>query len=460
MTNSFRKDVLVLLIISIVLTSFSAISLALHAYYPFDGSRNVVGYLLLAIYLFTFSLLEIYFAVRLEKYKAKLFCKIVGIYTFIFFPLLLVLSIFLGVLVPKEASSWNYYLVSISTGVNILYQLGMSIYISNRLIEKNKGYVVIKNICWLIIGVSSAIFLFYISGFIKALFIDLTASVIKYAFKPGFYITTAVEITLMIGLSFWVLYVGYSTFLSGIVNNLVDIKHNVKFTKRVYQKYHVSFYFSIIGNGIMFIIALVASFTFLTQYLSLVALYAALLLIKIPVHYYDRHIDKKYKDSDEIIFRKKHSPLIYSGIIFLIYAIIVLIFGSSSQGKNLDNKNVLVIYIIFVPYALFRLGVAISKYVKYRQSYNPVFLATFYADVVLAIFTVTNVVIMLGLTLQEVGWLIVARVLFYVLTGLCIIVSIYLVGVGICGLNNKRIKSYQNYLETSKAIKQELEEDD
>lgn len=459
MTNSFRKDVFVLLIISAVLTSFSAISLGLHAFYPFDGSKNVIGYLLLAIYLFTFSLLEIYFAVRLAKYKASILCKIVGIYTFIFFPLLLVLSVFLGVIVPKEGSSWNYYLVTIFTGANILYQLGMSIYISNRLIEKNKGYVVIKNISWLIIGVSSAIFLFYVSGFIKALFIDITATDLSKALLPGFYITTAVEITLMIGLAFWVLYVGYSTFLSGVVNNLVDIKHNFKFTQRIYLKYHVSFYFSIIGNGIMFVIALVASFTFLTHYLSLVALYAALLLIKIPVHYYDMHIDKKYKKDHEKAFKKKHSPLIYSGIIFLIYAIIVLIFGSSSQGKNLDNKNVLTIFIIFVPYALFRLVVAVSKYVKYRQSYNPIFLTTFYADVVLAIFTATNVVIMFGLTLQEVGWLIAARVLFYVLTTLCIIVSIYLVTVGICGLNSKRKKSYQNYLETTKATKDILEEE-
>ena len=458
MTNSFRKDVLVMLIISVALTSFSSIFLALHGFYPFNGKIFVKSNLYSAIYLFTFALLHIYAIIRLGKYNASRLCKAIGIYTFIFLPLLLIVSIYFGILVVHDGTSWNYWLVTVFLGVNILYQLGMSLYISNRLIKENKGYVAIKNISWMIIGFSSAIFLFYTVSPIKTLFVDLSASVMSKAIKTGYYVFSGIEILVMFAISFWIFYVGYSTFLSGLTNDLVDIRHNVNFTRRVYQKYHVSFYFSVVSLSIMLVVAIVASFTFLVHYLSLVALYASLLLIKVPVHYYDLHIDKKYED-EETIFKKKHAALIYSGIIFLIYAVIVVFFGSSSQGKNLENRNLLTIFIIFVPYALARLAIAVSKYVKYRQSYNPVFLTSFYADIVLAMFTITNVVIMFGFTLKNAGFILAALVLAITLIIFCVVVAIYLIVVGICGLKNKRVKSYQKYLETSKAIKDVLEDD-
>lgn len=161
MTNSFRKDVLVLLIISVALTSFSSIFLFLHAFYPFDGKFVLRSNIYAAVYLFTFALIDIYLLVNLSKYNARILCKIVGIYSFIFFPILLIISIYLGILVPTDGESWNYWLLTVFLGVNIIYQLWMSWYISNRLIKDNKGYVVIKNISWMIIGFSTSLFLFY-----------------------------------------------------------------------------------------------------------------------------------------------------------------------------------------------------------------------------------------------------------------------------------------------------------
>ena len=142
------------------------------------------------------------------------------------------------------------------------------------------------------------------------------------------------------------------------------------------------------------------------------------------------------------------------------YALIIIIFGSSSKGKNLDNYNVLVIFIFFVPYALSKLGIAISKYIKYYNSYNPVFLTSFYTDVVLTFFTITNVVIMFGLTLHNQAFMLAAQVLVIALTIFCITVSIYQITIGIGGLMDKRKKSYQKYLRTTEEVQTALEEDE
>ena len=455
MTNTFRKDAFILLLISALLTALSSVFLFIDAFYPFNGAIVFKSYIYLAAYLFSFSILESVLAFNMGKYKASLLCKIIGVYTFITFPVLLLLAIFFGLFVPKENSSLYYYLTFVSLGVIIAYQIFKTIYFSNRLMKENKGYVVFKTISILIIAVAFSLLLFLISGYIKIIFYDGTATDPTKMLLPGYYVSSVIMVVILFGLALYILYVGYSCFLSGVVNDLVDLRHNYKFTVTIFIKYHVVFYIGVIANIVMFVAALIATIGFLKHYFSLMALYLSLLLITIPVHYYDLYIEKKYQGDYQTIFKKKHIPLIYTGIIFVAYGVITIIFGSASQGKSLDDNSMLSILLLFVPYALIRMGIAIAKYLKYRKLANPPLLANFHVNVLMAIFTFTNVIIMLGMTLSNWGLLITAMYLFIVLTAYCLIVALFLIVVGICGLTNRRREQFKIYLEANKTPQEE-----
>ena len=455
MTNTFRKDAFILLLISALLTALSSVFLLVDAFYPFNGSIVFKPYIYLSAYLFSFSILESVLAFNMGRYKASLLCKIIGIYTFITFPILLLLAIFFGLVVPKENSSLYYYLTFVSLGVIIVYQIFKTIYFSNRLMKDNKGYIVFKTISILIIAVAFSLLLFLISGYIKVLFLDSSASDPAKMLLPGYYVSSAIIVVLLFGVALYILYVGYSCFLSGVVNDLVDLRTNFKFTVNIFKKYHFAFYFGVIGNTVMFVVALIATIGFLRHYFSLMALYLSLLLITIPVHYYDLYIEKKYQGDFQTIFKKKHIPLIYTGIIFVAYGMITIIFGSASQGKSLDDSSMLSIFLIFVPYSIAKLVIAIMKYHKYRKLANPPLLANFHTNVLMTIFTFTNVIIMLGMTLHNWALLITAMYLFIVLTAYCLIVALFLVVVGICGLTNRRREQYKIYLEANKEKQEE-----
>ena len=455
MTNTFRKDAFILLLISALLTALSSVFLLVDAFYPFNDSIVFKPYIYLSAYLFSFSILESVLAFNMGRYKASLLCKIIGIYTFITFPILLLLAIFFGLVVPKENSSLYYYLTFVSLGVIIVYQIFKTIYFTNRLMKDNKGYIVFKTISILIIAVAFSLLLFLISGYIKVLFLDSSASDPAKMLLPGYYVSSAIIIVLLFAVALYILYVGYSCFLSGVVNDLVDLRTNFKFTVSIFKKYHFAFYFGVIGNTVMFVVALIATIGFLRHYFSLMALYLSLLLITIPVHYYDLYIEKKYQGDYQTIFKKKHIPLIYTGIIFVAYGMITIIFGSASQGKSLDDSSMLSIFLIFVPYSIAKLVIAIMKYHTYRKLANPPLLANFHTNVLMTIFTFTNVIIMLGMTLHNWALLITAMYLFIVLTAYCLIVALFLVVVGICGLTNRRREQYKIYLEVNKEKQEE-----
>ena len=459
MKAGFRKDIFTLLIISIVLTISTCFCLCIEIFYPFSNLRGFdLFYGFLALCPMVFSGFEIYIATHLETFNPRKLFKIFGILIMPMMALALVASFLFAIIFPLNSLNWVFYLnISLLT-VTIIYHIFLTNYVSNRLISEHEGYGVIRVACWAIILLLVHFLIFYVLGTIK-IYSGVVTTIDPDDPKSviGYLIFTVGEFALSFIFVLVLFYHGFASLITAKENKLVDLRHNIKFSLKVLNKYHIGFYLSCLGNLFVLIASIGSLMQFSKHHISLVALYATVLLMRLGMRIYSIIMEKKYINDKATLFKKKHHALYVSAIAIFSYTLFLALFGFVTVFEQ-GQKDQFALFIIFIPYAIIRLVIAFIKRRKSKMTGDPEHIVQYVASMMLAIFTFVNTFFFIGATYSSNPLIITAIVFAIISLFYGFGVAAYLGTVAYCGLIGKREKALENFIHTHRKEKDEIVE--
>ena len=449
MKFSYRKDIFVFLIISGILSLLGAISIALEGAYPFIGGIDGLLYYILAVYFLAHSIISFIIALKLKTLDPMKTTRRLAIFQFSAIgPVFLLLALeSLGI--QRSYLEWVYYLnIGILSAI-CLFNSFLGLYISKKIISKEPGYVLVRSTSSMASTFSLAFLVLYASTPIKVF------SIVGYdGFDPQrfidnpfyFILTEIMALFLITVISLIMLFVGITCYLTSREGELVDFRHNLHFTLKTLKKYHIGFWFGIVFTTLLFVTSLVSAFSLFKAYISLAALYLALLLIRITTFIYERHLRKKYFDEPKKYFKEIHIEAIYTSIVLLLY-IGVIIYFRITTTTNADNPPSIYLVLIFLaPLNVLRAITSSIRQHKYKGQGNPHILIRTLTDIVVALFAIINTLIILGTLFKNdiiinLGW--VGCIIMLVIS---VAICVYMMIVGIIGVKNKRKVQLEHFI--------------
>ena len=459
----YRKDIFIFLIISAVLSLFGAVTITLEGAYPFLGEFTGAGNYILAAYFLLHSIITFIVAFRMHKLDARKATRRLAIFQFSALPFLFIVLAFLSLGFQPSYGSWVYYLNIASLSSIVLFDTFIEVYISYKLIAKDHGFTLVRSLSSMASSFGLALGLLYASTPLKVLAILQVSGMDPQKFLDNpflFILTEFIVLFLIVIISLIMLYIGITCYLTSRENNLVDLRHNLKFTKRTLKKYHVGFWFGIVFTLILFTTSLISSFSFFLTYFSLAALYLSLLLIRLPTFFYEGHLHKKYIDEPETCFRELHKEAIYASIVLMLYSIVIVFFGVKSPATTDKPSSIYLVLIFLAPMSVLRATMSTIRQHKARKSGDPHILVRTCVDVVVALFAIVNTLVILG-TIVRNGTLMLLGALVSVWMVLsCIALSVFLLVIGIRGLKGKRVTALEKYKVYFEEEKKEIDEFD
>ena len=462
MRFAYHKEIRVFLIICSVLSFLGAVSLTLEGTYPLGGfTIGGIIYYVLALYFLFHSIICLLIAIRMKTLDARKSTRRLAIFQFSALPVLFLLLALLSLGFQNSFLTWLYFLnIGIFSAIS-LFNAFVGFYISKKYILHNHGYVLVRATSSMAATFSLALLVFYAATPLKLLSIVEASGYDpqKFIDNPFYFVLTEIlTLFLIVVISLIMLFVGIMCYLSSRENTLMDLKHNVKFTRRTLKKYHIGFWFGIVFTTLLFSTSLVSAFSLFTNYISLAALYGGLLLIRIPTFFYERHLYKKYNDNPPLYFNKIHRELIYSSIILILYTAVILFFGVTSP-KNVENPPSIYLVLFFLaPFNVIRATMSVIRQHKAKKSGDPHLLTRTCTDIVVALFAVINTFIILGTLVQNNILLKLGMVTSVIMLLSCIGLDVFLIVVGVKGLKNKRKEVLDRF--TPYFVKKTQEEDE
>ena len=425
-----RKDVYILLIINAFFSLLLALDIIAESFYPFDGSRTAYLYLFISLLFLAYILFCLIIPIRLRKKKGYSFLPFL-IFEFILliglFYLDFIFSLYPGVI-------FGSYFLFISLGIvtaDILFKTFCIIYIS-RLMRKGPRYdylAFFKYLSWVFLDSSLVIFINYAASYLKITMLlnFLSEFVINKSLSVGAFITYFIFFIISISIALHQLYLFSSSFITYKEKKALHFKGNSKYAISLYRKYDIAYFFGIFTTALMLITAIISCTTLFVQYISLVALYAMVLLVRIPNYIQDKRSEKKYGNKPELLYKKRHNLNFYTAMLFFIYTAIIVIYGNSSLTKMDDTRPMVIVMSIFAPYTIAKLVNCILKYRKMRLCGDPCLRNQFYADLVLVIFTIVNTLFMIAMSLDNGVFRTVGSIISSVLIAICVYIGIRLI---------------------------------
>lgn len=461
MTFTYHKEVRIFLIICSVLSLFGAVTITLEGAYPFEGGYTGVLYYVLSLYFFLHSIIALLIALRMKKLDARKSTRHLAIFQFSAMPLLFLLLALLSLGIQASYLSWVYYLNIGSLSLIFLFNGFVELYVYRKLLLHNPGYVLVRATNAMAATFSLAFLIIYVATPLKVYtIVDASGyDPQKFIENPFYFILVEILVLfIVVIISLVMLFIGIMCYLTSREGALVDLKHNVKFTRRTLNKYHIGFWFGIVFTTLLFSSSLVSAFSLFTSYISLAALYGGLLLIRIPTFFYERHLYKKYNDNPPLYFNKIHHELIYSSIILILYTAVILFFGVNTP-RNVENPPSIYLVLFFLaPLNVIRATMSVIRQHKAKKSGDPHLLTRTCTDIVVALFAVINTFIILGTLVQNNILLKLGMVTSVIMLLSCIGLDVFLIVVGVKGLNNKRKEVLDRF--TPYFIKKTQEEDE
>lgn len=448
MKYSFNKRIFNNLLILTIVSFASFVLYFVLAFYPFNHFHFNVDWLMPIFFLLS-CLSSLILLINMKGLKPKRASKILGgleIVVLIAFGL--VFFLYLSFLAPVGYKSWPHYLGIGLTLFLFVFTL-LSYSEANKLMKKGlEGYLPIRNYFFYVAMFEFAILLFFIIPFAK--YAGFDAYVKTYAedamtkYKSQLSVWTFIQILLYFIIALVLFYCGLASIISGVENEALNLRGNIKSSTVLFKKYNLAFWFGMVGTFFMLATSIVAVINFGLSYISLLAMYAVILLVKLPSFFWKRKIFNSKKDPYHK-YCKEHGILIYSSIILLIFAVIIIVFGSVSLTKVSVSKSAFATFFVFVPWAIFKLFSGFKRYALSRKIGDPYLYTFALLDIFLALFTFTNV---LFIVFNATNLDVFVHVAVYIVLGSTVYVlyiAIRLFVLGIRGMKNKRQASYKRH---------------
>lgn len=443
MVFPFRKEIQRILfwvgLLFLIATGFYVAEI----FYPgFD--RNSVPYIGFALFAFVEGVFLIALAPRLAKTNPRWFCDRIAKYEIAANPFFSVFAIYLSLTLPLGEHNWLYF---VNLGLTVLlFASRMFIVIRlNKLLKNGEnGYIGLRNHSWIAASFLAVTFNYYVLSAIKMHGIDITEIATKGAaavLTDLYAWLTVIETIVVIIVLMQSMLMTISTYYSAKEDTAFDFKTNLGMTAHLFVKYEVSFWLGIFATSILLVLSIISTTRLFNAYISLVFLYASILIIRIPTFFQKKHLDKVYGEKTYPSFLKKHGILIYASVLLIAYSVVCFIFANetfSHTAEEVAGRTEFITLGIFVPWALVKAFLGVKSYQIARKSQDPTRLLNAYLDILVAIYTIAKVFfIVAGYT--HIEWVKVAgTVVGAIITVYCVVVSIRLLIVGILGLTGKR----------------------
>lgn len=217
--------------------------------------------------------------------------------------------------------------------------------------------------------------------------------------------------------------------------------------KSAFVKYNLDFWISVVGKTVMLIIAFISGFIYSPSYFSLAILYLFVLIVRIPSFFMNEKFNKKYSDNLELEFRQKHYISLYTSIMFFIWVAVLVPTNYFLKTEVLRANPLLLMYIVFVPWAVIRVGYEIYRIIKYRNSSDPYFRSRALVNIFCASVVVTKLFGDLYQLHTEVrAFAIVTTILALLVFAYSLTIFIYLIVISVRGLSYKRESALERFL--------------
>ena len=457
MTLKHRKGVRIILFITAIITFIIAGFIIADAFLGSLNNHSVIS-IIAGSYFALLGLLILFLLIRTKK-RNKVNPKGYVITLFFLLVIFFVVGVFYALNVPSWADSWIYYAILISLSTFFLFDI-FAVIILSRLCKKSKEYVpyrLLSHFYWFLIDTAFVVIFFYAIVIPKSLLLTDIWNTIQgnNSLPVGPLIGVIAFALVNIVVSLHQLYICCVSLVTYKERQPLKLINNAKYTIGLFKKHEMSFYFGIFANIIMFSIALVSCISFFFEYISLVALYAMVILIRIPLFYHNRYISKKYKDNPALLFKKKHDLNTYFAILYFIYSAVIIIYGSSSMTKAVA-KSMNYLMLIFVPYAIIKLVLAILKFRKARKTADPSLTNTVNVNFALVFFTFTNALFMLAVSLSNRTFLIIGAIISLCFIAFCVQIGLLAIIAQILAYKDKRKKKKAKFIKVYNENKEKV----
>lgn len=451
----FDKKAYICSIIAAVLSFLYGANVVLELIPALGGTFHIIN-IFAAVLIFVDGLVTISIAVAFKK-KSDPFklCKWAGIYMMVYNPVLLFTVLIQSFSLPVVYTNPLFWTgLGITTalfGIRIL----QIIFIVRKYDNRHPGYFPYRNHAIFAIQVAFTFLGYYVFGALRSIgmaealqkFIsgEIEASSFIELMPATYFIFIIVAIAVnFVGLVI-VLYIGFTTLISGIEKQPMDFKNNIGFTKALLRKYSLLFWLSIFINLLMLAIA-VGTFTstFSMSMIPLIVLYVIIIVVRVPAFFWNNNLEKK-EQSLYVRWRKKHGIYIYAAILIIVYTAVSFIFGSATQTQSENIKDAFMTFVVFLPIALIKIVLGMRKLVTADHTGDPYPLLNAHMDILLSIFTGANTLFLVanitGIDmLKSIGTIIGQVLNFYALY-----IAVRMLITGIRGISDRRRKTFERY---------------
>ncbi len=456
--KTIRGWLLGLMIGSYLLTAVHIVD----SFYPINSLSGIVK----SVPFLFFGLTSFYYTRQFVKFKSfdpVKECRILGIVSLVSMPFILAGLPMLALILPSSAADFQpvFWTFPINAGLLLAFfgcQIAFCILNSRKIRKGNEGLFAsfsMGNIAVLITGI---IVIYYVSGIVKsvlAIGVTLQDEPVAIAFIRSFLLFSFGTIIAMAVVYLFLFFFSVLSFLASRERKMLTFREAIKSGSDISKKYQLSFWMGIAISAVFLLVALFSLFQLGTSYLSLATLYAMLLIVRVVLFYWDKHILKKHQD-EYARFKACHNMFFFAAGMMFVYLAISIIFGAANHFAPGSDSSAFLAFGIFVPWALFKIFVGVKKYRAARKDGSPQNYIDAYLDILMAIFTLANTVFLIAsyinggkpIAQMELGPAILVLVgigLVLINYVYCAYVIIKVIVVGVLGVRGKRRAYFEKH---------------
>lgn len=447
--KGIKHQLLLLLLTSVICLS----SFVIIPFYPFKVFKINTVYIYMGIFALFETLILLLLIYWMRRKKAKTISKVVGVSSLLAIIFALIILFFLLPLIgPVGYLAWPHYTLLSISGTSFLIHFIIYLRMGKVIRDGNDGYFPYRSFILFSSIVYFAITLFYVVPFIRfAHLSNIAIEEIFNDFKVQVLTWSGIHFLFNSVLILFLFYIASSMVLSGIEDKALGLRGNISTVSAISKKYELGFWFGNFSLLLLLITSILSLYEFGNSYLSLVALFFTILMIRVVGHFWRSYIHKNTTKSYQI-FREEHGIMIFASVMLLMFSVVVIVFGSIFTTKLTASKSAIMTFAVLVPWALLKIFFGLKKYITAIKVGEPYALVMSYLDIFLAIFTFANVLlIVFNLTNIK----IFVTIASFVMLGSSIYslyVAIRLMVIGVRGCTNKRLGAYRRHQKYFKII--------
>ena len=433
--------------------------------YPGFLGLNGLSFFLFALANLGEAICLILALVKIDKIPPSKMATYFARYEFAVNPIVAFSVLSLSAIFPQAPRNWLYFFNMGMTVVLILARGWAVVWLHLAMKKGDTGYLPFRNHSYILMSLSFIILNYYVISIWKTS--DMDVSIIyegggSFAgFSDFFLMMTVLEIGVGIIVLLQSLFIAISNHYAGKEDKVIDLRLNAHQSKEMLERYDVPFWIGIFSLFLMFVLAAASLFAAPEAYAPIAFLYFVVLLTRLLIYFGVTAVKKRGKTDKRRIFKREHVIILLAALFFAAYAVLCIVFGRRAFERMGEVAyTVFIVFGIFVPWSVIKLGLGAYHYLKARKKGDPAALTNAFVDILLSIYTIAHTFAIVAVKAHMEGFKITAIVLAVILSVYCLYIAVRMGVIGILGLAGKREKAWLRFQKEEEFVEVPAEADD